>query len=547
MALLARLSQLVPVYSAAILTSIGISSLLLAIVLSDYIDGWRRRRALRGIPIVDEGSCMSRRLRWTARGFDAGKELANAYNKYSKAGKPFAARIQNDKYAIALPPSSFKEWRVLGHEKLSFLHALSEFADLALHMDVTGRTPIEAVHSCNNEPTLKVFQEFLSAEVDSNLPLVLDPPRPAHRGFEAKENPPKWMELNTMQGIFSVTSAIATSLLLGNNPPNAASITAAAMAYNDAMMETRRLRTEYPWTLRRLIWHLAPACRMLRSHRSRLHRLLTIEVTKRIHEARSGFGEETVPQRRPFSLMDVLIEASFRNNSLDRAKRSQDEEQVVDLLVQQISLLHFELARPTGMNVILMLYAIVNHPEYLKPLRDEMTEALQLSGGKWSFDMLKSAPKLESFARETFRMHEISVFVGFRRVMQPLHLKSINLSLQPGTLIMTPCRAVHYDPDNYADPETFNGYRFYNPRTNSCAPRVTTTSSTFLSFSHGTVSCPGRNLATQITRILFIQLLLRYDVELAHERMPPYGFHDGAIFFPNPGVRVRVKRREGGV
>ncbi|KAL3459998.1 cytochrome P450 [Aspergillus heterothallicus] len=520
------------VYPAAILTLIGISFIALAVVLSDFLDGWRKRRALGGIPIIDEGSYMSRRLRWNVRPFNPETALADAYNKYSKAGKPFAARIQNDEYAIALPPSSCKEWRVLGYEKLSFLHALSEFADLGLHMDVTGRTPIEAVHSCNNEPTLRAFQEYLSTVTDGHLPMVFDPPLPK-----------EWIELNTMKGVFSVTSAIATSLLLGTNTPNASSITAAAMAYNDAMMETRRLRIEYPWILRRLVWHFAPACRVLRYHRNNLHKLLTVEVTTRIREAR--FGKEPAFQRRPFSLIDVLIEASFKNNSLDRETRGGNEDQAVYLLVQQICLLHFELARPTGMNVILMLYAIMNHREYIKPLRDEMTEALQLFGGKWSFDILKNAPKLESFARETFRMHEISVFVGFRRVMQPLHLKSINLSLKPGTLIMTPCRAVHNDPDNYTDPQTFDGYRFYNATSNSCAPRVTTTSPTFLSFSHGTVSCPGRNLATQITRILFIQILLRYDVKLAHEKMPPYGFHDGAIFFPNPGVTMRVKRKEG--
>jgi hypothetical protein len=69
---------------------------------------------------------MSRLLRWNSRPLDPEKEYRNAYEKYSKNGIPYAARIQHDDYAIVLPPSPAKEWRAMGHEQLSVLHALSE-------------------------------------------------------------------------------------------------------------------------------------------------------------------------------------------------------------------------------------------------------------------------------------------------------------------------------------------------------------------------------------------------------------------------------------
>lgn len=55
----------------------------LAVVGSDSLDGWWQKRALRGIPIVDEGSYMRPKLRW--KRFDAEKEYARAYQQVSAA------------------------------------------------------------------------------------------------------------------------------------------------------------------------------------------------------------------------------------------------------------------------------------------------------------------------------------------------------------------------------------------------------------------------------------------------------------------------------
>jgi cytochrome P450 len=116
---------------------------------------------------------------------------------------------------------------------------------------------------------------------------------------------------------------------------------------------------------------------------------------------------------------------------------------------------------------------------------------------------------------------------------------------------MTPCRAVHHDPEIYNDPSTFDGFRFYDATTNPCTPKVFTSSATFLTFSHGSGTCPARILAAQIARMVFAKILETYEIVLAHEEMPEWSRMgpSGAIYFPNPDVNMRVKRRvegEGG-
>ncbi|KAL3483394.1 cytochrome P450 [Aspergillus germanicus] len=484
-------------------------TLPLVIIITDYIDGWCKRRELGNIPIVDEGSNMCRLLRWKNRPFDPEKEYRNAYEKHSKNGVPYAARIQHDDYANALPPSSAKEWRAMGHEQLSVLHALSEFADLWPRMNVVLWTPVEAVHSCNNEFTLKKFQSSLAAETEKHLHPVFNP-----------GGDDEWTELNTLRRVFSATSASATSLILGANH-DTAEITALSMGHNDGIMPSRVVRSSYPRILRPLVWRFAPTCRELQSNAARLRKLMIPEINRRVERIRAG-NTPSNEENSSFSLLDVLIEATFKNGTLSRTKRKENEDELVDIIFQ-----------PTGMNVVFMLYTIMNNPEYIAPLREEWTEAVNRCSGDWTLDILSHAPKLDSFSKETFRYHDLSYFVGLRRVMQPLHLNSLHLPLKEGTLIMTPCRAVYHDPEIYTDPSTFNGSRFYDAITNTCTPKVFTSSPTFLTFSHGLGTCPARILATQIARMVFGNILQTYSIELAHEEMPEWSRMDpsGAIYF----------------
>ncbi|RAK88249.1 cytochrome P450 monooxygenase [Aspergillus costaricaensis CBS 115574] len=500
------------------------------VVASDGLDGWRQRRALKGIPIVDEGSYMRPRLRW--KRFDAEKEYASAYQQYSKMGKPYATRMQNDDYAIVLPLNSSKEWRSLPHDKMSFLQALAEFADMNMYCDITDRTPIEAVHNCNNAESLNHFNKLLAQEADKALPLILDQP-----------NGNKWKDLNTFHTILSLCSKITIILLLGPDIAPDPVLLHHLMSFGESIMSSCYRRTGYPRILRPFVWHFSPVCRNLRYHLSILREKLVPVVARQVTAARAA---KTINDIRPYSLLDALVTAAFDNGSLSRDGDCTNEAAQLQLLADDLIFYHFELSNPTAFNIIFQLYSIMNHQEYMAPLREEALHALKLTDGDWTAETLKHAPKLESFAKETFRLYDISPLVSFRRVMKPVTLNSIGLSLRPGTITLSPCRGVHLDPEIYEDPTTFDGYRFYDSGRGVCSPRVATTSLTFLTFSHGAGSCPARVLATQICRTIFIKFLLQYDVELAQKETFPYGFTSGPVYLPNPSVTMRIRPRSDG-
>ncbi|KAB8268842.1 cytochrome P450 [Aspergillus minisclerotigenes] len=343
----------------------------------------------------------------------------------------------------------------------------------------------------------------------------------------------EWKRANVFHTILSLCSTVAMSVLLGPEFSMDTSLIQTIMMYNTAIMPSCAERTSYPRILRPFVWRLSPLCRAMKSDLSKTKIKLIPEIKRRIDIARSkkGWLEEG-----PMSLLDGLIETAFEKGCLSRSSDRGDDDQQVALLAEEIIFYHFELSTPVAFFIIFAVYVIMNNKEYLNPLRDEISGALKLSGGSFTLDTLNHAPKLESFVKETCRF--------FRRVMKPIHLESINLSLKPGTIIMAPGRDVHLDQDYYDNPATFNGYRFYDANRGTCTPHISTTSPTFLTFSHGISACPARVLATQATRTIFIMFLLKYDVELAHEEMPPYGFANGPAYLPNPSVMMRVRPRQ---
>ncbi|KNG87151.1 cytochrome P450 monooxygenase [Aspergillus nomiae NRRL 13137] len=444
------------------LVTFGVVLLFALIVLtSDYVDGWLRRRALGDIPFVDEGSNMSARLRWYSLRFDAEKEYAKAYKQYSKAGKPYATRVQSNDH---------------------------------------GR-----------------FHGAMVNAIDKTLPLTIDNPTTG-----------EWKQLNVFNTIVTLCSTVVMSVLLGQEFCMDISLIQAMSMYNATVMPSCYERTSYPRVLRPFVWRLSPPCRAMKSHFSKAKMRLMPEIKRRIDIARPNKGR--IGNDGPASLLDGLIETAFEKGILNRSGNRQDDDQQVDLLAEEIILYHFELSSPIAFFVIFKLYAIIDHMEYLAPLREELHLPF--------IDLLCPIHHI------TTDVETRSLVTSFRRVMKPVHLESINLSLNPGTIIMSPGRDVHLDPDHYENPTTFDGYRFYDASRGTCTPHISTTSPTFLTFSHGISACPARVLATQISRTIFIMFLLKYDVELAHEEMPAYGITNGPVYLPNPLIMMRVRPRQ---
>lgn len=133
---------------------------------------------------------------------------------------------------------------------------------------------------------------------------------------------------------------------------------------------------------------------------------------------------------------------------------------------------------------------------------------------------------------------------------------SDGLVLFPGEILATGQGSVHMDPNIYADPTEFDGFRFSRLRDEgeSSKAYTTNTSTEFLTFGHGKHAwyntpgrgwlniSPGRFFAINEIKVVLAFLLLRYDFKVDGIRPP--NSEDRGQTVPDYTGKVLFRRRQ---
>lgn len=89
--------------------------------------------------------------------------------------------------------------------------------------------------------------------------------------------------------------------------------------------------------------------------------------------------------------------------------------------------------------------------------------------------------------------------------------------IPPNVRIVSATLAASMDPSIWANPETFDPYRFVNLRKASedaGRHQFVTVTKDMIAFGYGKHTCPGRCFAANELKIIFITILRNYDVEI---------------------------------
>ncbi|KAI3317088.1 cytochrome P450 [Xylariaceae sp. AK1471] len=193
------------------------------------------------------------------------------------------------------------------------------------------------------------------------------------------------------------------------------------------------------------------------------------------------------------------------------------------------------------------LFDWLAHPEYHEDIKAEVKETLakvQSSDGKWTLQHVAMMKKLDSFIKESSRVNPIGFITGQRYTLKPYTFKD-GLHIPAGTTILFDADGIHHDPDNYPDPDKFDGYRFLHLRETVDANRFhyASVSDTSLNFGAGQHACPGRFFNALVVKFVLILLMTRYDVTLedGSTQRPPEDFHDNNMR-PDTSVKIRIRK-----
>ncbi|EPS43720.1 hypothetical protein H072_2324 [Dactylellina haptotyla CBS 200.50] len=219
-------------------------------------------------------------------------------------------------------------------------------------------------------------------------------------------------------------------------------------------------------------------------------------------------------------------------------------------IMLRLMFLNFAGNHTSSETFCMVLYQLVNRPEYIKSLREEAVAMIEKYGyTALAFSMMS---KLDSFIRECTRFVSLGPIIITRTAKIPYTLGN-GISLPVGTQICMPHHSVHNNPNIplYTDPN-FDGFRFHNVREtmlkenpeNKQAHRTelwTATSTQQLFFGNGRHPCPGRFFASTQSKMILTYLLTNYEMTTDSEsKYEPHTWQ--TMYIPNVFANINFTR-----
>ncbi|KAK8103679.1 uncharacterized protein PG998_010712 [Apiospora kogelbergensis] len=238
-----------------------------------------------------------------------------------------------------------------------------------------------------------------------------------------------------------------------------------------------------------------------------MKRLLVPTIQKDL----KGFQE--APNKRELIQPNPEGDIPFTAFLLSRYKAA---EATIKQLVTDYVLVSFDSTPSTASAFYHILCELAQRPEAILILRQELDE--MMVDGKLPATHLQELKRMDSFLRESFRLHPVSLSI-YREAGQ-----AIRGTDDPRGHHRRHRRAGHQPvPELWEDPDKFDMDRFRRLREKSDNDNrfhFLTTGSDSPGWGDGTQACPGRFFATSTLKIALAHVLLNYDVRLPEGTLP---------------------------
>lgn len=319
-------------------------------------------------------------------------------------------------------------------------------------------------------------------------------------GFE-KYMPPchEWTAVKPYHIFARIVALISGRVLVGEELCRNESWIRLSMEFSShAFGAARKLRAgnKYPWSMM-LASYTEPAVAGILARRKEAEDLLRPICEERLRR------QNDPKWQRPHDGIQWLLDShSHSGESVDEVVKSQ--------LRLTMAAIH-----NTTMSVTNDLFDLLEHPEYVEILREEVQSVLEEEKG-WTKQALTKLRKMDSFMKESQRMNPSTPITGKRKVLRDCRLHD-GITLPEGSHVAFTSDAVNRDPAIYSAPDSFDGLRFYNLRNAQSGEasetryQFVTATPEYLNWGQGGHACPGRAFASNEIKLMLAFVLQNYD------------------------------------
>jgi cytochrome P450 len=259
-----------------------------------------------------------------------------------------------------------------------------------------------------------------------------------------------------------------------------------------------------PWLLRPFKAPRLPMTKLVRGRMQKFADILEPVIRKRKQDA----AEQGDDYQKPDDMTQWMIE------SVDKI----GDKEVMDIALEQAGI-SFSAVNSTTQHTSLAFFTLAANPELGPMFLEEINECLAESGGEWTNHALQNMKKLDSFLKEVGRFEPFTAYSFARKFMKPVTLSN-GMHLPKNTVIEIDWYGISRDEEIYPDADKFDALRHYNLRKDAgkqadLMHQFVNISPTHLTWNYGRRACPGRFFAANIMKLMFANLLLRYEVRNA--------------------------------
>lgn len=203
-------------------------------------------------------------------------------------------------------------------------------------------------------------------------------------------------------------------------------------------------------------------------------------------------------------------------------------------------------------HAVLEIYCSPDREELVRTLEAECDQVSTKFQDLSTKDAIDSLVCIDSAVRESMRLNDVMVHLLPLDVIggDPIDLGN-GLQINPNSGVRTvfPAQMVHLDRVNYANPESFDAFRFLRVQDDSTKPpkreHMTSVSTTFLPFGYGRHACPGRWFVAHMVKQGIAYLVTHYDIEVTEKPGKRTALLNFMLPPQNASIRVRTKVASG--
>jgi hypothetical protein len=263
--------------------------------------------------------------------------------------------------------------------------------------------------------------------------------------------------------IFQLAKTVITSAnalaFFGDHLSSNTEFLSAAQSYPEDLLATAEILRFTPWFITPL---LAPI--FMRNHRASktlVHYLMPVveqRLSLKWHQLERGTRDEIRMRKecragggKACDIIQFFVDATTQNHQKESSSHSWSAEKIVQVILG----IWFAAVHQPAISIVYALQDLLDHPEYLAPLRHELS-----SISPHSADSLEHLPLLDSFLKESSRLHPSDAISVRRKVLEPFTF-SDGAHLRVGDVACVPSQAIMRDQAHYGTNSlVFDAFRF---------------------------------------------------------------------------------------